>query len=102
MPKKINHKISAKELTGGWIDGTVDGFRFQAKVFDEGSMYGIDEGRVSKLCVWNEAQQKTSRNIWRATIINYDRGWDIEPATAEHKEILRALLAYLSALPVSE
>lgn len=57
----------------GWVQGIVtDGketYEFCAKVFDEKSIYGINNGRVSKLGV----RYKTT------PIINYDRGWDLRP-----------------------
>lgn len=40
-----------------------------AKVYDEGSDYGIDGGRISKLTI----------TIDGVKVVNYDRGWDIEP-----------------------
>lgn len=42
---------------------------FWAKVFEEGSVYGINGGRISKLTIKIDGQ----------TVVNYDRGWDIEP-----------------------
>ncbi len=42
---------------------------FWVKVYDEGSEYGIENGRISKMMV----------KIDGKTVINYDRGWDIEP-----------------------
>ena len=38
--------------------------------FDEPSKYGINGGRISKLCITNK------KGDWLA---NYDRGWDVEP-----------------------
>ena len=40
-----------------------------AKVYDEGSEYGINGGRISKLTI----------KIDGVTTLCYDRGWDIEP-----------------------
>ena len=42
---------------------------YWAKVYDEGSIYGIDEGRISKLQI----------KIDGKTVVSYDRGWEIEP-----------------------
>ena len=42
---------------------------YWAKVYDEGSIYGIDEGRISKLQIKIDGQ----------TVVSYDRGWEIEP-----------------------
>ena len=40
-----------------------------AKVYDEGSEYGINEGRISKLMIKIDGE----------TTLCYERGWDIEP-----------------------
>ena len=56
---------------------------FWAKVYDEGSEYGIDEGRISKLMV----------KIDGVTVINCDRGWDIKPD--EDDEVAQIALAIL-------
>ena len=42
---------------------------YWAKVYDEGSEFGIDGGRISKLMI----------TIDKKTVVNYDRGWDIKP-----------------------
>ena len=34
-----------------WYEGCMDGYHYQAKVYDEGSIYGINEGRISKLWI---------------------------------------------------
>jgi len=63
---------------------TVNGKKFQIQMvkFDEPSRFGIRHGRISKL--W-------AREENGAEIINYDRGWDIRPATDEGKAILAAI-----------
>ena len=94
--KMSNYQITARIKRDYWIDGTIDGFRFQAKVFDVGSKYGIDGSRVSKLFVWDAVISFSS------CIISYDRGWDVKPKNCEQREILQALLEYLEALPVSK
>ena len=86
--------IHAELKEHGWIDGTIDCFRFQAKVYDVGSKFGINNGRVSKLSVWEPA---TSVDIF-----NYDRGWDKKPANDEQETLLQELLGYLEDLPSGE
>ena len=44
-------------------------FKFSVKHFDEGSQYGIENGRISKLMLKRDG----------VTVCNYDRGWDILP-----------------------
>ena len=42
---------------------------YWAKVYDEGSEYGIDGGKISKLMIKIDGE----------TVVSYDRGWSIEP-----------------------
>lgn len=92
--KKFN--ITSKLNSQGWTNGKIGKYEFSAKVYDEGSYYGINGGRVSKLMIWDEAAQKPGNH----TIANYDRRWDIEPGTTEEKRIFMALMEYLEALPI--
>lgn len=57
--------------------------RWSVLVFEEGSEYGIDGGRISKL--WISIDGK-----WAA---NYDRGWDVRPKSALAKSIYNMLIS---------
>lgn len=37
-----------------WCEGKIGKYNFQAKLFNEGSTFGIKDGRVSKLSIWDE------------------------------------------------
>lgn len=65
-----------------WHTGIIYGASYEAKVFDEGSHFGINGGRISKLHVIKDG----------TCIINYDRGWDIKPTTPEALTILGAII----------
>lgn len=78
----------------GWVSGTVGDYQFEAKVHDEGSVYGINEGRVSKLHIYPKAD-----GMW-AAIASYDRGWDRKPKSAPHRALLETVLAVLENYPV--
>jgi len=71
--------------------GNYLGYRYDAKVYDEPSRLGIDNGRILKLAVY-EYRNYDHREV----IVNYDRGWDIWPKDAGHcsayREIKRRLL----------
>jgi hypothetical protein len=76
-----------------WVIGEVQGepigkISFEAKVFDEGSMYGINKGRVSKLDIRQD----------RKILVNYDRGWDVKPQTPEVKAVYKKIMAAMNAL----
>lgn len=64
---------------------TVQGKEYRAiwVRFNEPSKHGIDQGRISKLWINNQD---------RSEVVNYDRGWDIQPQSAEAKAILAELL----------
>ena len=73
--------------TTGWITGVVDGTHyFTAKVYDEPSTFGIDDGCVSKLCICDTPHWDHKR-----VVFNYDRGEDVDELGAD-SEILRAIL----------
>lgn len=84
------------QMDGRWLRGTIDGYEFFALVFQIGSKYGINEGRISKLTVRHKLESLTDVSRY---IINYDRGWDVEPETEEHKLILDTLVEYFENLP---
>ena len=55
---------------------------YWAKVFDEDSVYGINEGRISKLMLKQNGE----------IVYNYDRGLDIAPADGDTDIALAILL----------
>lgn len=66
-----------------WKNGQIDNFEYWVKSCDEPSIYGINEGRISKLNV----------RCGGSMVVNYDRGWDIEPETDADREVLAKILA---------
>lgn len=48
-------------------------FHYWIKVYDEGSQFGIEGGKISKLMLKRDGK----------TVCNYDRGWDIKPVDEE-------------------
>lgn len=63
---------------GGWAKGYARvnsrNYRYEVKHFAVGSQFGIQGGRVSKLWIRREYDNKPPR-----VVCNYDRGWDIKP-----------------------
>ena len=66
-----------------WKNGRIDNCEYWVKSYDEPSIYGIEEGRISKLTVKRD----------RREIMNFDRGWDLEPKTDADREVLAKILA---------
>lgn len=56
-------------------------FKFSVKHFDEGSQYGIENGRISKLMLKRDG----------VTVCNYDRGWDVLPVDEDTETALEIL-----------
>lgn len=81
-----------------WVNGKVGQYEFEAKLFDEGSSFGINDGRVSKLSIYDEKVRQEKMNFFAACIVNYDRGWDIKPKK-EHKEYFNAVMELLENAP---
>jgi hypothetical protein len=89
----VDGRLTEKILHNGRINDT--SLVFQAKVFQEGSSYGIDECQtVSKLSIWNE-----NKGWWDGLVVNYDRGWDVEP-TYTNRHIYEAVLKVLRGVKV--
>ena len=69
-----------------WREGTIinnkKGYRYWVKHFDEGSQFGIDGGRISKLMIRRSGE----------TVCNYDRGWDIKPVDEDTEFALAILM----------
>jgi hypothetical protein len=65
-----------------WSTGYENGCRYWIKHYEEGSMFGINNGRISKLYV----------TLGGRVIMNYSRGWDVKPGNAGAKALLRKLL----------
>ncbi len=57
-------------------------FHYWMKVFEEGSEFGIEGGKISKLML--------KRN--GTVVANYDRGWDIKPADPDTQLAVDILL----------
>ena len=70
---------------GNWTRGYIGPFRFEIKHFDEPSVFGINEGRISKLWL----KQKDGFQIAAA----YERGWDKRPETKEAQDAVDTLCA---------
>ena len=57
-------------------------FHYWMKQFDEGSEFGIDGGRKSKLMLTRNGKIEC----------NYDRGWDVKPSDPDAQLALEILL----------
>ena len=69
-----------------WREGSIkigeDIFHYWIKQYDDGSVYGIEGGRISKLMI------KRGGEI----VCNDDRGWDIKPVDEDTEFALAILM----------
>lgn len=79
-------RIIKESMYDNWVSDTITyngkDYRYEAKVFDECSDYGINKGRISKLHVTRDGED----------VINYDRGWDIKPQDKDTIKVFKMIL----------
>ena len=68
-----------------WVIGTIKGRKFEAKVYNEPSDFGLYNGRISKLFIARDKSLGLSNTIYQ-----YDRGSG--PSTQEGKRLARQFL----------
>jgi hypothetical protein len=76
---------------GTWVIGTIASHKFNALVFPEHADspdYELDDSRISK--IWLQ------RLSDKATVVNFDRGWDVRPTTNAAQAIVDFLAAGLA------
>lgn len=76
MPIKINYERDQ------WISGTCEGFRFHVKSHDLPSKHGIDNGKISKLELWDDGYN----------CVNFSREWDICPENDLEQNVVQQLI----------
>lgn len=64
--KKYNMKIL--KVQSNWITGTINGFKYQAQVFNKPSRWGLYSGRISHLKIVRKGCPD-----WGCTIYHYER-----------------------------
>ena len=66
----MENRLFREGTIGIPVDGETKIAHYYAKVYDEPSDYGINDGRISKLQI----------KIDGVEVVAYDRGWEVEPA----------------------
>lgn len=89
-------KILEPHSETGWITAIIEGRWVQAKVYDEPSTYGINDGRVSKLSVGKTDMRNPNKNFFEQMCYNYDRGLDFDKAPTG---LIDKIVAQLETLP---
>ena len=90
--------VDSPSLRDNWFEGIIRGteppLTLSVKVFEEESTYGIGNGRISKMAVYNDAL-RYEKGFHGACEMHYDRGWDIRPRTREAYDRCKAVIEAL-------
>lgn len=89
-------KIVSPHKWTGWITVEIAGRRVEAKVYDNPSMFGINDGRVSKLAIMKTAVHDPNADYFEQCDYNYDRGLDFDDLPAG---VLDNIVTQLETLP---
>lgn len=73
-----------------WKKGTIGNYQYIAEVYDNPSVNGIDEGRISKLDLTNLETGEIE--------VSYDRGWVQSPTLPEHIKIVEEVKSMFSGV----
>jgi len=73
---------SEKRMDIMWSKGEINSYKYEVKHYGEGSHYGIDEGKISKLAIYKDGK-------W---VYNYDRGLDFDKLDEAGKAAYTAIL----------
>lgn len=88
--------LSDNRLETGWITAIIEGRWCQAKVYDDPSSYGVNDGRVSKLAIGKTATRIERQDFFDQMDFNYDRGLDFNNLP---DGVLDKIVAELETLP---
>ncbi len=85
------HSITVRKYDN-WHIGTIGNYFFEAKVTDEGSEFGIDNGRIIKLFIRTQPEGNPKGG---EEIVAYERGWDKYPEdNPEYETLIDAIVFY--------
>lgn len=93
---EMTMEITTPHAQTGWVTAIIEGHWVQAKVYDEPSTYGVNDGRVSKLVISKTAIWNPKTNFFDQMCFNYDRGLDFDAAPAG---LVDKVIAALETLP---
>ncbi|EJY56440.1 50S ribosomal protein L10 [Alicyclobacillus hesperidum URH17-3-68] len=80
--------VKPSHFGGTWYEGYVEGYYVHARVFDEPSKFGINDGRISALMV----VPKKGDGLFHA-LVNYDRGWDGGLPAVKYRAVIEHVYA---------
>ena len=94
--------IEMPEHSGDWLTAVVCGRWVQAKIFNEPSTFGINNGRISKLVVGKTDVCRKGENFLNQMCFSYDRGLDFDEAPDGLIDSIVAELEQFKQLPCDD
>ena len=79
-----------------WVTAVINNRWVQAKVYNEPSTFGINNGRISKLVVCKTDVRDPNENFFNQMDYNYDRGLDFDNLP---DGLLSEIVSRLESLP---
>lgn len=86
----MNAKFTIFPTRSNWVRGICGIYTFNAKLFDDSSIYGINCGRVSKLIIF--------KAVHPDAVVDYERGWNVVPKE-EDRPAYDAIMHLLETSP---
>ena len=87
--------MKERALGQGWLRIEKDGMVAEVLRFENGSQYGINGGRISKLWIGEKEEFRVTgvSMSWRCKwLANYDRGWDMQPRGVKAKQFYNKIV----------
>lgn len=86
-------------IKGNWVTFRLaeSDLTIQMKVFADDSIYGIGNGRISKLSIYNDAKRHLFTRFYYACETDYERGWARRPQSAEAYDRCRRVVEALGS-----
>lgn len=99
METTVPYRVINEHSYAGWITLVVEGRLVEAKVYDEPSIFGVNDGRVSKIAIGKTDSRDYNADYFDQMSYNYDRGLDFHDLETLSEEKLSAILEILENLP---
>lgn len=90
-------KVLEAHSKTGWITAIIQDHWVQAKVYDEPSTYGVNNGRVSKIAVSKTNSRNPEKPFFEQLCFNYDRGLDFDKSP---EGLIEKIITELESLPL--
>jgi len=89
MLNSLKKPFSLFSSKTSWVKGNIQGYNYCLKAYEQPSEMGINGGKISKMEIWENGD----------LLVNYDRGWDLQPDTKKLARIDNKFVAKVDSSP---